>query len=363
MSKKMNKIFLTPGPSELYFTVGDHLRTAMKLQIPSISHRSSLFTEIYSQAETELRTMLDLPNDWHVLFTSSATEVWERLIENCVDRKVFHAVNGEFSNRFSSFSEKLGKEVIKHQVAPGEGIFVEQFSEMEEVEMIALTHNETSTGVMMREDEISKARLLHPNALIVVDAVSSMPHPQFDYTKIDSVYFSVQKGMGLPAGLGVWLVNNRCIEKSEQLLAKGKSIGTYHALPEMIEKALKKQTSETPNVLGIYLLANVLKDMNARGIEVIRRETNYKAAVLDHCIEQHPTLSHFVTDPKLRSKTVIVADAKGRSAEFIQKLEEIGFVIGAGYSHFKNTHIRIANFPAHSKEQIELLADKLMEIS
>jgi phosphoserine aminotransferase len=360
---KMNKIYLTPGPSELYFTVGDHVRTAMKLQIPSISHRSSQFTEIYSHAENELRDMLGLPINWHVLFTSSATEIWERLIQNCVDKKVFHAINGEFSSRFASFSEKLDKELIKHQVEPGEGIFVNQFPDLGDVEMIALTHNETSTGVMMREDEISKARALYPNALIVVDAVSSMPHPQFDYSKIDSVYFSVQKGMGLPAGLGVWLVNDRCIEKSEQLLAKGNSIGTYHALPEMIEKALKKQTSETPNVLGIYLLANVLKDMNSRGIETIRRETNYKAAVLDHCIENHPVLSHFVDDAMLRSKTVIVADAGERSGEFIQKLEEFGFILGAGYSHFKNKHIRIANFPAHSKEQIELLADKLMEIS
>ncbi len=360
---KMNKIYLTPGPSELYFTVGDHLRTAMKLQIPSISHRSSLFTDIYSLAENELRGMLDLPSNWHVLFTSSATEIWERLIQNCVEKKTFHAVNGEFSSRFSSFSEKLGKETIKYQVAPGEGIFVDQFPDLEGVEMIALTHNETSTGVIMREDEIAKVRALYPNSLIVVDAVSSMPYPQFDYSKIDSVYFSVQKGMGMPAGLGVWLVNERCIEKSEQLLAKGHSIGTYHALPEMIEKALKKQTSETPNVLGIYLLANVLKDMNVRGIETIRQETNYKAAVLNHCLEQHPVLSHFVKNPDIRSKTVIVADTNDRSAEYIQKLEAFGYVLGAGYSHFKNKHIRIANFPAHSKEQIELLVDKLMEIS
>lgn len=111
---KMNKIYLTPGPSELYFTVGDHVSTAMKLQIPSISHRSSQFTEIYSHAENELRDMLGLPSNWHVLFTSSATEIWERLIQNCVDKKVFHAINGEFSSRFASFSEKLDKELIKH---------------------------------------------------------------------------------------------------------------------------------------------------------------------------------------------------------------------------------------------------------
>ena len=61
--------------------------------------------------------------------------------------------------------------------------------------------------------------------LLAVDAVSSLPYPDFDYTILDSVFFSVQKGFGLPAGLGVWMVNDRCIAKAEQLLSRGISIG------------------------------------------------------------------------------------------------------------------------------------------
>jgi phosphoserine aminotransferase len=83
------------------------------------------------------------------------------------------------------------------------------------------------------------------NALIVVDAVSSLPYPDFDFTKLDSVFFSVQKGFGLPAGLGVWIVNEKCIAKAEHLLSKGISIGSYHSIPGL--KATRRQTSDSGN--------------------------------------------------------------------------------------------------------------------
>ena len=51
--------------------------------------------------------------------------------------------------------------------------------------------------------------------LLAVDAVSSLPYPDFDYTKLDSVFFSVQKGFGLPSGLGVWMANDKCLAKAE----------------------------------------------------------------------------------------------------------------------------------------------------
>ena len=273
------KINFTPGPSQLYFTVEDHVRTAFREKIPSLSHRSRAFENIFRHATDGLRELLNLPSGYHLFFTGSATEIWERVIENLVEEKSFHFVNGSFSKRFFEIAEQLGRRPDKTEAKPGEG-FHEPFSIPAGTEVIAVTHNETSTGVCQPLELIHSLREQNPRALIVVDAVSSLPFPEFDYSKLDSVFFSVQKGFGLPAGLGVWMVNDRCLSRADDLLTKGIRIGSYHSLPALHSFALKNQTPETPNVLGIYLLGMVVKDMIRRGIDNIRKETDYKAALL-----------------------------------------------------------------------------------
>ena len=74
----------TPGPSQLYFTVADHAREAFKSGIPSLSHRSKRFDEISSETTSGIRELLNVPAGYEIYFTSSATEVWERIIQNLV---------------------------------------------------------------------------------------------------------------------------------------------------------------------------------------------------------------------------------------------------------------------------------------
>ncbi len=358
----MKNIFFTPGPSELYFTVEDHLKRALNEQIPSISHRSARFEDIYREAATNLRSLLSVPDSFHVLFTGSATEIWERLIENCVAEQSYHYVNGAFSRRFYETAQQLHKKPLVQEAPEGTCAAPRPEEVPSSVELVAFTQNETSTGAAQPLSDIYTIRQAHPGALIAVDAVSTLPYPDIDYAQVDSVFFSVQKGFGLPAGLGVWLVNNRCVEKAQQLEQQGHRIGTYHSLPSLIEKAEKNQTPETPNGLAIYLLAKVTADMLNKGIAQIRRETEYKASFLYQTLEDHPLLSAFVKEPKYRSKTVIVAETSSPASEIISTLKKNRMIVGSGYGGFKQQHIRIANFPTHSKEQIEALSDRLNAI-
>ncbi|MEJ2006521.1 MAG: aminotransferase class V-fold PLP-dependent enzyme [Cyclobacteriaceae bacterium] len=95
----MPKIYFTPGPSQLYFTVQEHLRTAIRKDIPSISHRSKQFELIYQETAERLTSLLNIPAGYQILFTSSATEVWERIIMNLVGHESYHLINGAFSKR------------------------------------------------------------------------------------------------------------------------------------------------------------------------------------------------------------------------------------------------------------------------
>lgn len=352
----------TPGPSQLFYTVEDHTRQAFKERIPSLSHRSKEFESIYATVKTGLVELLSIPTGFHIFFTGSATEIWERSIQNLVEKNTSHFVNGAFSKRYFEIAGQLGKTAFKVESSLGTG-FTESTSLPDQTELIALTHNETSTGVSLPLGFINSFNDKYPEAFVVVDAVSSLPYPDFDYNKIDSVFFSVQKGFGLPAGLGVWIVNERCLAKAEKISKDGGSIGTYHSLPTLLANEKKNQTPETPNVLSIYLLSKVIQDFNRRGIQIIRKETEYKAAILYQALEGHGLAKPFVKDKTHRSQTVIVAECGIHTERIAKDLAKAGLFAGDGYGENKKSQLRFANFPTHSKEQFELLVDTLNSIS
>ncbi len=359
----MHQVYFTPGPSALYYTVEGHIKNALKSHIPSISHRSKRFEEVYAHTTDQLRRLLNIPDDFEIYFTGSATEIWERLIQNCVEQSSYHLVNGSFSKRFYQMSGELGRNTALLEVAPGLGFKPSEINVPESAELIAVTQNETSTGVAQPLEDIYGLKEKHPNKILAVDAVSALPYIDIDFNRIDAIYFSVQKGFGLPAGLGVWIMNRQCVEKAKSMQQAGHSIGSYHSIPSFAAKAVKNQTPETPNVLGIYLLGKVAEDMLTKGIVQIRRETEYKAALLYNLLENHPLLAPFVEETAHRSKTVIVAKTSVASEKIIKQANERGMVIGSGYGAFKNEHLRIANFPTHSKEQFEMLVDFLADCS
>ena len=140
-----NKIFFTPGPSQLYFTVEEHIKNALKKDILSISHRSKAFKILYQECVENIKILFNLNNNYHVAFTSSAYEIWERIIHNLIFRKSNHLINGSFSKKFYDFA--LQNKII----ATGYYFDKEEYKAekiKEENELLALSLNETSTGIM-----------------------------------------------------------------------------------------------------------------------------------------------------------------------------------------------------------------------
>jgi phosphoserine aminotransferase len=354
--------FLTPGPSQLYFTVEDHIKKALKENICAISHRSKTFQQIVAHTISQIRQLMNIPENYYIVFTASATEVWERIIQNLCIENSYHLVNGSFSKKFYDFSIGLKRNASKHEVALGQGFELADLQIPEYVELLCLTHNETSSGVSMPLSDIYELRKKYPNTLIAVDMVSSAPYPDLDFSQIDTAFFSVQKCFGLPAGLGVWVFNERCVEKSLALEKAGINTGTYHSISSLIKNIKNNETPETPNMLGIYLLGKVCEDMNRRTIQAIRTEINYKAGLIYYVLRESKNFEIFVKEEKFRSKTVIVAEVLHTPTSIlISQLKEHQITVGSGYGAGKDKQIRIANFPTHSKETFELLADLLMK--
>ena len=206
-------------------------------------------------------------------------------------------------------------------------------------------------------DKLYSLKKQHPEAILAVDAVSSLPVVDFDYDKIDTVYASVQKAFGLPAGLGVWLINNKTEAVARQMANDGKMRASSHNIISLIDQARKHQTPSTPNILGIYLFSQVVRDMINRGIQQIRNDIIYKSAIMYNMLDQHDTLSPFVKEKSLRSDTIIVIDSGERTSDLLAYLSDHKLEVGNGYGKMMGKQVRIANFPTHSKEQFEMLVD------
>jgi phosphoserine aminotransferase len=257
----------------------------------------------------------------------------------------------------------LKKKAINHEVPYGKGFDFDSVEIPDEAELIAFTHNESSTGVMLDMKEIERFKDRYPDKLIAVDVVSSLPYPEIDFSKIDLTYFSVQKGFGLPAGLGVCIISPEAFQRSAFLQRKGLNVGSYHNFQYLNKYHLRAQTPETPNVFNLFLLHKVVADMQKTDLNKMRKDLDARAKIIYDYFESHPKYNPFVEDTKDRSPTMIVIRTYGDSTDIIKHLKKDGMIIGGGYGDLKDQHIRIANFPSHTMEEVKGIVDVMKTYS
>ena len=349
------KIYFTPGPSQLSEGVSDYIKEAIDNDICSISHRSEEFKDIYKKADMGVRGVLNVPDDYQVFFLSSATEAMERVVQNCVLDKSFHLVGGVFGNRFYQTAIDYGKHAHIHKIESDKGFSIKDADIPEGTEVICVTQCETSTGGIVPNEVIRSMYQSHPDTLTILDAVSGVPHMDIDWSVTHGAFLSVQKGFGLPAGLGVVILSPCAIERHRFVLEGGGNIGSYHSFESLLKNAEKKYTPETPNVLNLYLLGRVCDDMLEKGISIIREETREKMQLLTELVESTDKLSFYIKDAHFRSETVVVLDVIGKVSDLVKDAKEHGIVISIGYGEMKDTQIRIANFTAHTVDDIKKL--------
>ena len=117
------------------------------------------------------------------------------------------------------------------------------------------------------------------------------------------------------------------------------------------------QTDSDPSENDLHLISSVLNDLKIKGMDQLIRESNYKSAVLYQCFDSNPNFK-IVTSKEKRSRTMIVVDT---SIDMIERINQLGYDI----SHVMladRERITLANYATHSKELIEMFADRVAEI-
>ena len=117
---------------------------------------------------------------------------------------------------------------------------------------MCVTQNETSNGTQIRD--LSPFRKAFPEAIIAVDVTSSLGGIELDYLQGDVWFASVQKCLGLPAGMGIMICSPKAIQRAEEINDRK----YYNSLLFIHENFQKFQTHYTPNVLSIYLINKII---------------------------------------------------------------------------------------------------------
>jgi phosphoserine aminotransferase len=341
-----------PGPSKVYPDVKDYLALAYDEGILSIPHRSDRFVQMSRSAVGLLRKKLNIPQDYYIYFVSSATECWEILAQSLTRHKSYHLYNGAFGVKWLDYARKIRPESTGARFDLNEEIPVMDLQVDEDAELICITQNETSNGTQIKENTILNLFNRYRHQLIAVDATSSMAGLNLKYIKADIWFASVQKCFGLPAGLGVLVCSPRTIFRAKEINEKGH----YNSLVTLYEKMLNFQTSITPNVLDIYLLSRVMEQREP--VKAIDQHLNKRAQDLYGFFEEFTDFSLLVSNPEVRSPTVIAVQGNEKLVDEVKKNAlRHDILLGNGYGPWLKNTFRIANFPAHTDGEFDRLKD------
>jgi phosphoserine aminotransferase len=343
-----------PGPAAVYPELRQYLVDAFEEGWLSAPHRSERFTTLVRHCLDQARLKLNIPQDYTILFTSSATECWEILTQSLTPRRSFHLYNGAFGQKWFDYARALRPQCtgLKFDINDVPDPASLPFNP-EETDLVCITQNETSTATQLRDPFVMSLFNRMGPALLAVDATSSLGGVQLKFIKADVWYGSVQKCLGLPAGLGLLVLSPRAV-------ARAREVGDnahYNSLNGMVKQMLNHQTTHTPNVLGIYLLSRVLQARES--IKIIQPHLTERAQKLYDYFEQVQPLGlrPLIDNPEARSTTVIGLQGSAALIEEVKRRarDEAGLQLGGGYGDLKTTSLRIANFPAVPDAAFEAL--------
>ncbi|CAB5039206.1 MAG: phosphoserine transaminase [Actinobacteria bacterium] len=341
------------GPSKIRPQALTALSSGANL-ILGTSHRQKPVKNVVKRVRDGLHALFNLPVGYEVILgNGGSTAFWDIATLGLIQERSQHLVFGEFSSKFASAAKEapfLGEPtVIKSE--PGR----HPFSVAEPgIDVYALTHNETSTGVSMP--------ILRPagtdGALVVVDATSAAGGLLVDPKEFDTYYFAPQKSFASDGGLWIAIMSPAAIARVEAIKASGRWIPAFFDLTIAVENSRLDQTYNTPAVSTLILLAEQIEWMNAGGgLSFAAGRSAQSSDILYSWAEKTEYTSPFVVDPAMRSKVVgtINFDDSIDATKIATALRANGIVDTEPYRKLGKNQLRIGMFPAVDPGDVEAL--------
>ena len=340
------------GPSKIRDEALSSLIASGK-SIMGTSHRQKPVKNVVNRVRTGLTSLFQLPDGYEVVLgNGGSTAFWDIATFCLIEKKSQHLSFGEFSSKFASAAKEAPfldePTVIKSEPGSHPSAQAEPG-----VDVYALTHNETSTGVAMEIKRPSGT----DGALVLVDATSAAGGLNVNPKEFDSYYFAPQKSFASDGGLWIALMSPAAIARVEKL-KQTRWVPAFFDLTTAIENSRLDQTYNTPAVATLILLAEQIEWMNNNGgLSFAAGRSAKSASIIYDWAEKTSYTTPFVTDPSMRSNVVatINFDDSIDALEVAKVLRANGIVDTEPYRKLGKNQLRIGMFPAIDPDDVQAL--------
>lgn len=313
-----------------------------------IGHRTGEFSNMMGEVTENLKWLHQTTNDV-LMLNVSGTGAVEAGIINFLSPgdRILVGNNGKFGERWVEVGEAFGLNVEVVTAEWGKPLDPSKFGEIlaadskKEIKAVVITHSETSTGVINDLAAINSYVKAHGEALIIVDAVTSLGayNVAVDELGLDIVASGSQKGYMIPPGLGFVSASDKAWEayKTAKLPKFYLDLGKYR------KSTAKNTTPFTPPVNLIVALHTTLGMMKREGLESIfarhERQKNATRAAMKAL-----NLPLFAAD-EWASPAITAVSVPGMEADKIRSLMKKRFdiALAGGQDHLTNKIFRIGH--------------------
>jgi alanine-glyoxylate transaminase/serine-glyoxylate transaminase/serine-pyruvate transaminase len=338
---------LVPGPTN----VPDRVLRAMA--VPMEDHRSPIFPELTRACLSGLKPVFKTVSASPILFPSSGTGCWEAALTNCLNPgdKVLTARFGQFSHLWADMCQRLGYDVELLETPWGEGAPVERYlaslkqDKQHQIKAVLVCQNETATGVTSDVAAVRQAMdsVKHP-ALLFVDSVSALASIDFrmDDWGVDVCVSGSQKGLMLPAGLGVTCVSQKALEAAKRATSRR----CYFDYADMVASNASGYFPYTPSIPMLYGLRESLAMLAEEGLENVFHRHSYLAGGVRAAVFEGWNLKLCAAAPKWYSDTVsaiMVPDGINGAEVIARAFKRYNLALGAGLSKVAGKLFRIGH--------------------
>ncbi|MGN0466639.1 MAG: 3-phosphoserine/phosphohydroxythreonine transaminase [Lachnospiraceae bacterium] len=317
------------------------------MSVMEMSHRSKAFEEIIETAEADLRELMNIPDNYKVLFLQGgASQQFAMIPMNFMKNKVAdYIVTGQWAKKASQEAQKYGKVNIVASSADETFSYIPDCSDLDisdDADYVYICHNNTIYGTTFKKLPNTKGKLL------IADMSSDILSQPVDVEKYGMIYFGVQKNIG-PAGVVICIIREDLI--TEDVLPGTPTMLTYKT------HADAKSLYNTPPAYGIYICGKVFKWIkNLGGLEVMQKMNEEKAAILYDFLDQSKMFKGTVRkeDRSLMNVPFVTGD-KELDAKFVAAAKEAGFENLKGHRSVGGMRASIYN--AMPREGVEKLVE------
>ena len=317
------------------------------MSVMEMSHRSKVFDEIIKEAEADLRELMNIPDNYKVLFLQGgASQQFAAVPMNLMkNKKAGYIITGQWAKKAFAEAKLYGEAVELASSADKTFSYIPDCSDLaitEDMDYVYICENNTIYGTKFKELPNTKG------VDLVADVSSCFLSEPVDVSKYAIIYGGVQKNVG-PAGVVIAIIR-------EDLITDDVLPGT----PTMLKyktQADNDSLYNTPPCYGIYICGKVFKWIKKMGgLEVMKQKNEEKAKVLYDFLDQSEMFKGTVAkeDRSLMNVPFVTGDAD-LDAKFVKEAKAAGFENLKGHRSVGGMRASIYN--AMPKEGVEKLVE------